>query len=75
MGASDDKSAGTQDGSDGLGHRTCYLWSAFKVDYRLVAEYWLRETLGPEIPTKKPLSQDTSNITSNPPLAQIEKVA
>src|SRR5258708_37505686 len=48
-------------GSDGLGHRTCYLWSAFKVDYRLVAEYRLQRTLGPENHIKKPHSQDNSN--------------
>src|SRR5260221_4722040 len=62
-------------GSDGLGHRTCYLWSAFRVDYRVAAEYRLQRTLGPENHIKKPHSQDSSNNTSTPPFAQIERVA
>ena len=75
MGASDDKSAGTQDGSDGLGHPTCYLWAAFRVDYQLVVEYWLQHTVGGPSSTNKSSGEKLAKDSSNSPLAIIEKVA
>ena len=62
-------------GSDGLQHRTCYLWASFKVDYRLVVEYWLQQMLGDKPRSNTLPNLNTSNNTSNLPLAQIEKVA
>ena len=62
-------------GSDGLRHRTCYLWASFKVDYRSVVEYWLQHMLGDKPRNDKLHSLNTPNNTSNLPLAQIEKVA
>jgi hypothetical protein len=34
----------------GVGHRTCYLWTAFKIDYRFVVEYWLERTVPAQFP-------------------------
>src|SRR5260221_5039669 len=32
-------------GSDGVRYRTCYLWSAFKIDYHITVKYWLEQTI------------------------------
>ncbi len=56
-------------GSDGVRHRTCYLWSAFKIDYHITVKYWLEQT----IDAKRPDTQShytTPDSASNLSTAQ-----
>ncbi len=60
-------------GGDGVRYRTCYLWSAFKIDYHIVVKYWLEQTIIPDLQTTQLYNQDISNNISNPLQPQIGK--
>jgi hypothetical protein len=53
-------------GSDGVGYRTCHVWTAFKIDCRAVVRYWLERALA-----AKP---DGPNMTCESPSMQSERV-
>jgi hypothetical protein len=65
----------TQNGSDGVRYRTCYCWTAFNIDYRLVVQYWLEHSLVAKFGKDKLHRSDASNSIPTPLPAQIEKVA
>jgi hypothetical protein len=62
-------------GSDGVRYRTCHIWTASNIDYRIVVQYWLEHARAAKFSTDKPHKIDTSNNIFNLLPAQIEKVA
>ena len=62
-------------GSDGVRYRTCYCWTAFNIDYRVVVEYWLEHTLVAQFGKQESRELDTPDSTPKPLPRQIEKAA
>ncbi len=62
-------------GSDGVRYRTCYVWTASNIDYRIVVQYWLEQSRAAKFSSAKSHDLDTpNNILALVP-AQIERVA
>ncbi len=62
-------------GSDGVRYRTCYVWTASNIDYRIVVQYWLEQKRAAQFSSAKPHELGTPyNVRALLP-AQIEKVA
>ncbi len=62
-------------GSDGVRYRTCYVWTASNIDYRVVVRYWLEQRRAAQFSSAKSHELDTPNNILNLLPAQIEKVA
>ena len=61
-----------QNGSDGVRYRTCYLWSAFKIDYHIVVKYWLKERIDGEHSNSQSNKTNRPDDTSNLSTTQLE---
>ncbi len=61
-----------QNGSDGDRYRTCYLWSAFKIDCHIVVKYWLEQTIDGANPKSQSNKTNRPNNTSNLSTTQLE---
>ena len=56
-------------------YRTCHIWIAFNIEYRIVVQYWLEYTRAAKFSTDRPHKLDSWNNIVNLLPAQIEKVA
>ena len=61
--------------SDGVRYRTCHIWTASNIDYRIVVQYWLEQRRAAKFNSAKPRESGTSNNILNILPAQIKQVA
>ncbi len=62
-------------GSDGVRYRTCYVWTASNIDYRIVVQYWLEQKRAAQFNSAKSHELGTPNNILDLRSAQIEQVA